>query len=127
MLQNWTKLSASGGGPWPEERSRHAACCLNYGQRNPQLLVTAGEDSQRKTIADAWILDVERKSWKKVNVCTLHVRSQDADFQNPLLLSPAVLSFECPFDIERERAGRRLSSFSAFNLLSPAVLGVPNS
>ena len=30
------------GEPWPVERSVHAACCLNYGQDHPQLLVYRG-------------------------------------------------------------------------------------
>ena len=58
-LQNWSKLSKSEGGPWPEERERHTACCLNYGQPNPQLLVIGGQDRQYKTLGDVWILDVD--------------------------------------------------------------------
>lgn len=67
--QNWTKLSKLRE-PWPEERSRHAACCLNYGHANPQLLVTAGEDMECRALADTWILDVERETWKEVWVFT---------------------------------------------------------
>ena len=48
LLQHWIKLTKSGGGPWPEERSSHAACCLNYGQQFPQLLVTGGVDRQEQ-------------------------------------------------------------------------------
>ena len=68
ILQNWTKLNKSGGGPWPEERSSHAAVCLNYGQQYPQLLVTGGLDRQSKPLADVWILDIERGSWRKVRL-----------------------------------------------------------
>ena len=68
ILQNWTKLNKSGGGPWPEERSCHAAVCLNYGQQYPQLLVTGGVDRQGKPLADVWILDIERGSWRKVRL-----------------------------------------------------------
>ena len=68
ILQNWTKLNKSGGGPWPEERSSHAAVCLNYGQQYPQLLVTGGVDRQDKPLADVWILDIERGSWRKVRL-----------------------------------------------------------
>ena len=65
-LQHWTKLSKSGAGPWPEGRDSHAACCLNYGQQHPHLLVTGGADRQSKPLADVWILDIERGSWRKV-------------------------------------------------------------
>ena len=68
FLQNWRKLNRSGGGPWPEQRGGHAACCLNYGQRFPQLLVTGGWDKQGRPLAEAWILDVERENWRKVRV-----------------------------------------------------------
>ena len=64
--QNWRKLNKSGDGPWPEERSSHAACCLNYGQQFPQLLVSGGKDTQNKPLADLWIFDIERGNWKKV-------------------------------------------------------------
>ena len=65
-LQHWTKLNKSEGGPWPEERQFHAACCLNYGQQHPQLLVTGGWDRQDKAMGDAWILDVDSGKWRKV-------------------------------------------------------------
>ena len=68
ILQNWTKLNKSGGGPWPEKRTGHAAVCLNYGQQYPQLLVTGGLDRQGKPLADVWILDIERGSWRKVRL-----------------------------------------------------------
>ena len=61
-----TELNKSGDGPWPEERSSHAACCLNYGQQFPQLLVSGGLDRQAKPLADLWILDIERENWRKV-------------------------------------------------------------
>ena len=66
LLQHWIKLTKSGGGPWPEERSSHAACCLNYGQHFPQLLVAGGVDRQDKPLPDVWILDIERGRWRKV-------------------------------------------------------------
>ena len=66
FTQNWRKLNKSGDGLWPEERIHHAACCLNYGQQFPQLLVSGGLDKQNKPLADLWILDIERENWKKV-------------------------------------------------------------
>ena len=72
FTQNWRKLNKSGDVPWPEERSSHAACCLNYGQQFPQLLVSGGLDRQRKPLADLWILDIERGNWRKVRQTFLH-------------------------------------------------------
>ena len=60
------KLKQSGRGPWPEVRSYHAACCLNYGQQYPQLLVYGGLDIEDRPLEDVWILDVERGNWRKV-------------------------------------------------------------
>ena len=65
-LQHWTKLSKSGGQPWPEARDHHAACCLNFGQEHPQLLVTGGWGKGNKVLSDAWILDVDRGRWRRV-------------------------------------------------------------
>ena len=55
FTQNWRKLNKLGDGLWPEERSDHASCCLNYGQQFPQLLVSGGLDRQNKPLADLWI------------------------------------------------------------------------
>ena len=58
----------SGGKSWPEKRSFHAACCLNYGQQYPQLLVTGGLNTEDKPLADSWILDIERNHWRNVRL-----------------------------------------------------------
>ena len=65
FTQNWRKLKKSGDGLWPEERTVHAACCLNYGQQFPQLLLSGGLDRQYKPLADLWI-HIERGNWRKV-------------------------------------------------------------
>ena len=54
------------GEPWPVERFGHAACCLNYGQDHPQLLVHGGMDYGVKTLEDMWILDVDTVKWTEV-------------------------------------------------------------
>ena len=65
--QIWTKLNKSGA--WPEERYTAGACCLNYGQRFPQLLVRGGLVVERnEPLADAWILDIRSGKWKKVSM-----------------------------------------------------------
>ena len=46
--------------------SGHAACCINYGEQHPQLLVTGGRDKDGKTLRDAWLLDVDSGTWKEV-------------------------------------------------------------
>ena len=47
------------GEPWPVGRSGHAACCLNYGQDHPQLLMYGGRDNDNKVLGDMWILDAD--------------------------------------------------------------------
>ena len=54
------------GAPWPAGRSSHAACCLNYGDNEPVLLMTGGVDQNGKTIKDAWLLDVYSGRWREV-------------------------------------------------------------
>ena len=49
------------------ERSDHAACCLNYGEEHPQLLVTGGTKSSDSSLNDAWILDVISGKWREVS------------------------------------------------------------
>ena len=49
-------------------RAAHAACCINYGEQHPQLLVTGGQDKDGKTLRDAWLLDVDSGTWKEVCV-----------------------------------------------------------
>ena len=67
LSQEWTKLERLRGAPWPVERAGHAACCLNYGEEHPQLLVTGGVDNNGTTLQDAWILDVKSGRWSEVN------------------------------------------------------------
>ncbi|XP_064393183.1 kelch domain-containing protein 2-like [Halichondria panicea] len=61
-----TKVKPVQGEPWPVERSGHAACCLNYGQDHPQLLVYGGLDNGNKPLGDMWILDVDTVQWTEV-------------------------------------------------------------
>ncbi len=56
------------GEPWPVGRSLHAACCLNYGQDHPQLLVHGGVGNDKKTLG---ILDVDTGKWTEVS--TTHI------------------------------------------------------
>ena len=42
LFQEWTKLEKTEGAPWPVGRDSHAACCLNFGEDDPQLLITGG-------------------------------------------------------------------------------------
>ena len=67
LSQEWTKLEKPEGASWPVERSAHAACCLNYGEEHPQLLVTGGWDKNDNTLQDAWVLDVNSGRWRKVS------------------------------------------------------------
>ena len=66
LSQEWTKLEKSEEASWPVERSAHAACCLNYGEEHPQLLVTGGLGKNNDSLQDAWILDVKSREWREV-------------------------------------------------------------
>ena len=55
------------GAAWPGERFKHAACCINYGQKLPQLLISGGVGKDFKALKDAWILCVAKGTWKEVN------------------------------------------------------------
>ncbi len=59
------------GDPWPVERRDHAACCLNYGDDHPQLLVYGGVGNNFKTLGDMWILDVDTRKWTEASYCEL--------------------------------------------------------
>ena len=68
LFQEWTKLEKPEGAPWPVRRDSHAACCLNFGEDDPQLLVSGGvEDKNGNTLSDAWILDVNAGRWREVS------------------------------------------------------------
>ena len=68
LSQEWTKLERPKGAPWPKERDSHAACCLNYGQDDPQVLVTGGVDKYLDVLSDMWILDIKSGRWREVSV-----------------------------------------------------------
>ncbi len=59
------------GESWPVGRSLHAACCLNYGQDHPQLLVYGGVDNDVNTLRDMWIIDVDTGKWAEVSLVLL--------------------------------------------------------
>ena len=47
-------------------RESHAACCLNYGDDEPILLMTGGVNDNYNTLKDAWLLEVNSGRWKEV-------------------------------------------------------------
>ncbi len=63
-----TKAEPVDGEPWPVGRSLHAACCLNYGEDHPQLLIHGGLDDNDNVFRDTWILDVDTGKWTEVSV-----------------------------------------------------------
>ena len=56
------------GDPWPVERAYHAACCLNYGDSHPQLMVHGGLGAGNKVLGDIWILDIDTGKWTEVRM-----------------------------------------------------------
>ena len=66
------------GDPWPEERLYHAACCLNFGEEHPQLLVSGGVDKKYEQdfggiLGDIWIFDVDSRKWTEVRICSTDI------------------------------------------------------
>jgi len=66
FCQEWTKVERPKGAPWPVGRMNHAACCLNYGDDLPVLLMTGGVDKDGNTLSDIWLLDTHSRRWKEV-------------------------------------------------------------
>ena len=46
------------GVPQPVERGFHGACCLNYGENHPKVLISGGVGKGSKVLGDMWILNV---------------------------------------------------------------------
>ena len=59
------------GEPLPVGRAGHSACCLNYGEDHPQLLVYGGLGNDNNTLGDMWILDVDTGKWTEVSFSQL--------------------------------------------------------
>jgi len=66
LSQEWTKLDQQEGAPWPVGSFDHAACCLNYEDDQPVLLMTGGVDGNGNTLKDAWLLEVHSGRWREV-------------------------------------------------------------
>ena len=54
------------GAAWPVRRNHNAACCLNYGQEHPLLLISGGVGKDAMTLGDAWLLSVATGTWREV-------------------------------------------------------------
>ena len=63
---------------WPVGRDGHASCVLSD-PLHSQILVSGGWDKDNRLIKDAWILNVQTKSWKKVceSVCVCTYLTED--------------------------------------------------
>ena len=66
------------GEKFPVERSVHAACCLNYDQDHPQLLVYGGVGNG-KTLGDMWMLNLDTGKWTEVSIVLLLLYTCMAD------------------------------------------------
>ena len=56
------------GVPQPVERDNHGACCLNYDEDNPKVLISGGLDEGDNVLGDMWILDVNSGKWTEVRM-----------------------------------------------------------
>ena len=66
-----TKVKRLPGVPQPVRRWGHAACCLNYGDENPKVLISGGVGDN--VLGDMWILDVNSGRWTEVRMFNLVV------------------------------------------------------
>ena len=57
------------GDPWPVERIYPAACCLNYSDSHPTLMVHGGlVVGNFKVLGDLWLLDIDTGKWTEVRM-----------------------------------------------------------
>ena len=56
------------GDQWPEARSSHSSCPLNYGEERPKIIVTGGLGKGGNVLGDMWILDVDSGKWTEVRM-----------------------------------------------------------
>ena len=56
------------GDQWPEVRYDYSACCLNYGEDHPVVLVSGGLGTDINVLGDMWILEVDSGKWTKVRM-----------------------------------------------------------
>ena len=56
------------GDQWPEARYGHSACCVNYGEEHPTVLVSGGLGEGDKILRDIWILNVDSGKWTEVRM-----------------------------------------------------------
>ena len=55
----------------PVERLYHGACCLNYVEDHPKVLISGGLDKGDSVLGDMWILDVNCGKWTEVRMLQL--------------------------------------------------------
>ena len=68
LLQHWRKIT-SPRVPWRNGIGYHSASCIDgplFGQQHPLLLVIGGKDSNKSTVKEAWLFDIDRNNWMKV-------------------------------------------------------------
>ena len=49
-------------------RAYHGACCLNYGEDHPKVLISGGLGKGGNVLGDMWILDVNSGKWTEVRM-----------------------------------------------------------
>ena len=126
LSQEWISLERPKGAPWPVRRDSHAACCLNYGEDDPQLLVTGGVDNNGNSLQDAWVLDVKSGRWREVRIYQWFncLSLQYADhfssdsFRLLFVLATYVDSYNCPNSITITKPD--VHYFQSLSSLSPA-------
>ena len=72
IIQKITKIKPkSKEDKWPKMRlGHHAACCLDFNTKSPQLLISGGRIKHELPPKDIWILNLPAQEWNQV--CTQH-------------------------------------------------------
>ena len=52
----------------PNSRNSHAACCVNYGEDHPMVLVSGGVNKSNCILGKMWILYVDSGRWTEVRM-----------------------------------------------------------
>ena len=68
MIQKIMKIKPkSKEDKWPKMRlGHHAACCLDFNTKSPQLLISGGRIKHGLPPKDIWILNLATQKWKQV-------------------------------------------------------------
>lgn len=74
LNQEITKIEPNKkGDPWPRIRvGQQAACCLGFGTKHAQLLMSGGRLRQEMPLKDMWMFNLTSWTWREVRCIHSH-------------------------------------------------------